>query len=476
MFLRVRQAGHAGSGADASRYRADAVGARRAGAATLAIIRTLAAALAPAAILTLALVLASCSGDDAPKRSAEEQAYWTGGVGRWHEGGWRELSTVQEESITREQYREIERLRSIGYLTGSTAPPANTGVTVYDRARTYEGLNFYTSGHMPGAVLMDMKGRVLHEWEYQFIDAWDKFPGVELPPHNKTIGYWRRAYPFPNGDVIAIFEGVGIIKVDKDSNLLWANFNAAHHDLEVMPDGTIYTLTRDAHMLPRISEEEPVLEDFITVMDADGNELRSFSLLEAFENSRYTVILDDMKPSGDIFHTNTIEVLDGKLADELSAFRAGNVLVSMRELGVLAVVDMTAEKVVWALRGTWVAQHQPTVLPDGNIMLFDNRGNRGGSRVIVFDPQMRQTLWVYGGEQPGQFFSNECGSSSILPNGNVLITESDRGKAFVVAQDKTIVWKYINPAQAGDKRQFVATIFEMIRLERDYGADWLRRN
>jgi len=426
--------------------------------------------------VALVLLLAGCSGDDAPKRTPEEQAYWSDEVGRWHEGGWREVSAEQEEKLTREQFREIQRLASIGYLTGSTPPALCAGITVYDRARTYEGLNFYTSGHMPGAILMDMSGHKLHEWRYPFIDAWDKFPGEHLPPHNKAIGYWRRAYPFPNGDVIAIFEGVGIIKVDKDSNLLWANFNGAHHDLDVMPDGTIYTLTRKAHMIPRISEEKPVLEDFITVLDEGGREIRSFSLLEAFENSRFAGVLEGMAPDGDIFHTNTIEILDDRLEGKVTGFNRGNALVSMRELGVLAVIDMTTEKVVWALRGNWVAQHQPTVLPDGSMMLFDNRGNRGGSRVIVFDPATRKTLWTYAPADQSEFFSNECGSSAVLPNGNVLITESDRGKAFEVTQDKTIVWKYINPAQAGDHRQFVATLFEMLRLERDYGADWLRRH
>jgi len=425
--------------------------------------------------LALTLVLGGCSGDNAPKRTAEEEAYWRDEVGRWHEGGWREVTAEEEEALTREQFREIQRLASIGYLTGSTPIPLSAGITVYDRALTYEGLNFFTSGHAPGATLMDMSGKVLHEWEYRFIDAWDQYPGEKLPPHNKSIGYWRRAYPFPNGDVLAIFEGVGIIKVDRDSKLLWANFNGAHHDLEVMPDGTIYTLTRKAHIVPRIHETEPILEDFITVLDADGNELRSFSLLTAFEHSRFATVLEDMKPHGDIFHTNTIEILDDTLERELPAFRRGNALVSMRELGVIAVVDMEIEDVVWMRRGNWVAQHQPTILPDGNLMLFDNRGNRGASRVVVLDPRERKTLWIYSGEEPGDFFSNECGSADVLPNGNVLITESDRGKAFEVTQDKTIVWKYINPKQAGDRRQFVATIFEMLRLERDYGAEWLRR-
>ncbi len=420
-----------------------------------------------------ALALGGCGGDEERTLSAEEHAYWTDQLGRWHEGGWRELTPGEEDSISVAQRQEIERLRSIGYLTGSTAPPANKGVTVYDAARAYEGLNFYTSGHQPGATLMDMEGNILHEWRYLFIHAWDRYPGEELPPNNKSIGYWRRAHPLPNGDVIAIFEGVGIIKVDKDSNLIWANFNSAHHDLEVMPDGTIYTLTRKAHIVPRINEDKPILEDFVTVLDENGREIRSFSLLEAFEDSPDSALLAGMKPAGDIFHTNTIEILDDTLEGEVPGFEEGNALVCMRETGIIATVDLEDERVEWALTGPWEAQHQPTVLPDGNMMLFDNRGANGASRVIVFDPRTEKALWVYRGKSQGSFFSNECGSAAVLPNGNVLITESDRGKAFEVTQDKEIVWKYINPAQAGEDREFIATIFEMVRLDGDYGADWL---
>ncbi len=430
----------------------------------------------------LALALGACTGcgggDEPPARkaearTAEEEKYWGDPGGRWHEGGWRELSLDEETGVTEEQHREIERLLSTGYLTGSTAPPSNDGVTVYDRKLALDGYNFYTAGHLPGALLMDMRGTKIHKWECRFIDAWDRFPGDALPKNNKSVGYWRRAHLFPNGDVIAIFEGVGIIKVDHRSKILWANFNAAHHDLEVMDDGRIYTLTRKAHMIPRISEEHPILEDFITLLDSEGNEIHSFSVLEAFENSPYAEAIAGMADRGDIFHTNTIEILDATLEGRVPGFNEGNALISLRELGLLAVVDMGTERVVWALKGTWEAQHQPTILPDGNMMLFDNRGYHGFSRVIAFDPGSLETSWIYKGEEPNDFFSRECGSNQYLPNGNILITESDRGKAFELSPEMTIVWKYINTAQVGDKSEFISSIFEMVRVEPDYVETWL---
>jgi hypothetical protein len=409
-------------------------------------------------------------------RSAPMPEGWTEPGGRWHSDGWREVSTAEEERLTDEQRAEVERLRSIGYLPGSHPAPVHSGVTAYDAARAHDGLNFYTSGDFPGAVLMDMRGTIIHVWRHTYLEAWESGPREELPRSSKGSGYWRRAHLFQNGDVLAIFEGMALIKIDKGSELIWANMGGYHHDLEVLPDGRIYTLTREAHVVPRVNPDRPILEDYVTVLDAEGRELDRLSILGAFEASDYFGVLDGMKEAGDVFHTNTIEVLDGRLAERLPAFRRGNVLITMRELPVMAVIDLERRVVVWALAGSWVAPHQATVLANGHILVFDNRGNGGVSRVVEFDPVELRIEWVYAGDPPTSFFSPECGSNQRLPNGNTLITESDRGKALEVTPDGAVVWKYINPAQAGEDREFIASLFEVVRLPADFPTGWAGRS
>ncbi|MBW2291325.1 MAG: hypothetical protein JRG94_03340 [Deltaproteobacteria bacterium] len=44
--------------------------------------------------------------------------------------------------------------------------------------------------------------------------------------------------------MLAIYEGMGLVKLDKDSNVIWSSDLKAHHDLEVQNDGDIYVLTR----------------------------------------------------------------------------------------------------------------------------------------------------------------------------------------------------------------------------------------
>ncbi|MBD3366943.1 MAG: hypothetical protein GF405_02065 [Candidatus Eisenbacteria bacterium] len=387
-------------------------------------------------------------------------------------GRWREARGLPPtEEMTEDQRREVERLRSIGYLTGSRPARSAGGVTIHDPGSASQGYNFYTSGHMPGAVLMDMDGTVLHVWQRDFEDIWPEYPRDQ---YDENMEYWRTAELLPNGDVLAIFEGVGIVRLDRDSGVVWSHLGGEHHDFEILPDGSIYVLTRDIRINPRINPENPILEDYLSVLDPEGNELRRISMVDALGNSRYINYLPGMTPKGDIFHTNGLDVLDGHAAARVPAFEEGNVLLSMRKLNLLCVLDMDTELMDWAVTGMWLAQHDPIELDSGNVLVFDNNGYYGGSQVIEFDPATQRFEWVYHAEEPIDFYSQQCGAARRLPNGNTLITESDNGRAFEVTEDGAVVWEFVNPERAGDEGQYVATLFEMVRVPEGFPMEWLR--
>jgi hypothetical protein len=365
----------------------------------------------------------------------------------------------------------VERLLSLGYLSGSVPASETAGVTIYEPEEAWEGLSFFTSGHGPVAILADMNGRVLHTWEYDF---WDVWPDFDVPKNNIDTQFWRRAYLFENGDVLAIYDWLGMIKIDKDSNLLWAHPGLCHHDLYVAHDGRIHVLEQEAHVVPRIHRTKPILEDFIAILSPSGEVVRRFSLLEAFEQSAYAPMLKRMPKSGDIMHTNTIEVLDGQLGEISPAFKTGNVLVCLKSIETIAVVDMDTEKVVWALAGRWSMQHQPTVLPNSHMLLFNNKAGDNMSEVIEFDPFTQETVWSYRGDDERPFYSAACGSNQRLQNGNTLITESYNVRAFEVTPDKRIVWEFVNPYRAGENDEFIATLFELVRLAPDFPHGWAK--
>jgi hypothetical protein len=365
--------------------------------------------------------------------------------------------------------QKLDELGALPYVQGSTLATGVENITFYDPQRAFDGVNVYTSGHDPAAFVIDMEGNVLHQWQYKVEDVWPEVP--------RTIhsSFWRRVHPFPNGDLLAIFEGIGLLKLDKDSQLLWAYKGGCHHETVISDDGRIYVLTRRAQVVPEINPAKPVLPDAITVLSADGKRLQEVPLLECFKKSQFASLLDDVRPYGDIFHTNSIEVFDGSLADRWPHFKRGNVLISMLKQNAIAIVDMEEQEVAWAATGSWKRQHDPTLQADGVIMLFDNQGRKGDvSRVIEFDPKTERITWQFHGSDQ-DLYSKTCGTSRRLANGNILITESDNGRALEITADKELAWEFYNPHRAGENDELIATLFEVSRFDEHY-FPWLQSN
>lgn len=388
-------------------------------------------------------------------------------------GRYRLARTPGPSTITEEQRERIAELQTIGYAAGVVDAPEFENVVTYDPNRAWNGLNLYTSGHASEAVLMDMGGAVLHRWHHDLEETW---PGIEAG--GNRLNCWRRVHLLPHGELLAIHEGIGISKLDAGSNLVWKARIGAHHDLEVLPDGSIWVLTRTSRMIPRLHPDRPCNEEFLVLLDPDGRERRRISLLEALERSEWACELVDMG-HGDIFHTNTLELLGDQLVERDPVFASGRFLVSLLFAEALGVVDPETETFVWWKRGPetpagWKRQHQPVALEDGNLLLFDNQGGANGknSRVLEVDPVALNVRWMYASGTDTRFFSYDCGSSARLPNGNTLVTESNNGRAFEITDDGTVVWDFYNPHRAGDDGRFIASLFEMIRLPPETPLDW----
>lgn len=387
-------------------------------------------------------------------------------------GRWRPLSLREDADDLDPELREaMARLESIGYVSGSREVESHAVITRHVREQVAPGLNFFTSGHAPAAFLMDSDGRVLHEWRYEFGKAW---PSARDPVDPEIEDFWRRAYVLENGDVLAIFEGFGLVKVDRDSHLLWAVANQAHHDLAIGPGGEIYLLTRKAHVVPRLGVATPVLEDFVVVLDSEGRELRRVSLLECLESSEFAGLLtEEVIKWEDLFHTNSIELLDGSYSGYDASLTAGRVLISIFRVNLVAVVDLEAETIVRGWTGDFRGQHDPKLVEDGGILIFDNFGLGERSRVLELAAADGSERWSFAGSDEFPFYSESCGTAQRLPNGNTLITESDGGRAFELTADGRIVWEFYNPHRAGERQEFIATLFEMLRLPEDFETGWL---
>lgn len=343
-----------------------------------------------------------------------------------------------------------------------------SGVTRYDRARAFNGYTLYTSSESNGAVLVDMGGKVVHRWVAPYYDVFPEERGKKTagPSYVMTDAI----HLDKDGSLYIVYVGIGdtpwgygIAKVDSNSKVIWKYAGKVHHALDVRPDGTVYVLDHRIVDGPSIGfdwTEEPVLDDGILVLDSRGKPFKRVSLAKAIEHSPYASVIDrlvryaDFQQLGDYLHTNDLQVLTETTAAMIPNARAGDVLVSLRNLDSLAVIDMQKETVVWWLRGGWLHQHDVDLLANGDLMLFDNLGSFGtaGSRVVEFDPASEKTVWSYSGGPGDPLYSEIRSAQQRLPNGNTLITDSDQHRIVEVTRSGDIVWEYYNPARIDKKR------------------------
>ncbi len=128
---------------------------------------------------------------------------------------------------------------------------------------------------------------------------------------------------------------------------------------------------------------------------------------------------------------------------------------------LLAVIDPVLQKVVWTWgEGELDGPHDPSVLPNGNLLVFDNGRRRGYSRILEIDPRTGEIVWRFEASPPESFWSHVRGSVQALPNGNVLITESTKGHVFEITRAGETVWDFWKPEFTGAKR---SQIYRMTR-------------
>ena len=369
---------------------------------------------------------------------------------------------------------EIERLRALGYVgVGPALPPeAAAGVLTHVEARAADGVNFFVNAHFCTAQLMDMRGQILHSWS------------------REPCFRWGNAVLAPNGDLIvmgrlphaatpqAAREARYLERMDWNGESLWRRGMTAHHDVDLAPDGRLLTLDYELRIVPEIDEQTPVRENSIVVLDRAGAILERVSLTELLTSAPDLFTLQPGRarrfegaPEIDTLHSNSIEwIRQPALVGTQPIYSEDSILICIRNQDTLAIVDWSEKRLIWAWgQGQLSGPHDATLLPNGNILAFDNGLGRNWSRVVEVDPLERKIVWEWRAEDPQSFYSRTRGANQRLTNGNTLIVESDNGRAFEVTADGEIVWEFLNPNMT-EKRE-PSVIVRMRRFEGTSYAD-----
>jgi len=356
-----------------------------------------------------------------------------------------------------EAWFERERLSS----QATPISPASVRLADLEKnsEKAFHGFTLYTTWATPDAFLIDMRGDVVHKWSAPFSTVWPSPDHVRKRALYDINIYIFSFHLFRNGDLLVVYQayddtpyGYGLAKVDKDSKVLWRYSEKVHHAVDVGEDGTIYALTHEIlHEAPSRLEfvRPPCLLDYVVTLSPAGKELSRVSVIEAFRDSPYALLLnpDRQRKDGDLLHTNSVQVLGTKLASQFPQFKPGQLLISLRELDTIAILDTKKRSVVWATRGPWEGQHDPQFLENGSFLIFDNLGSANAGRLLEYDPRTQAFPWSYS-RKDGFLFKSPAvpkglarrGSCQRLGNGNTLIVNTWAGELMEITYKKELVW------------------------------------
>lgn len=252
----------------------------------------------------------------------------------------------------------------------------------------------------------------------------------------------------------AVGPKISAIEVDLAGRIVWTGpanpttkQNEIHHEYRKIANGDYAVLRHEI--------VGAVTGDLLQEMAPDGSTVWSWD--------PFTVIAP-IPSSGDWLHGNALD-LDA---------RPGQALYSAASLNALFAIDRATGKIVWRLgeggsfapdptaTTPWFQfQHDPEVLSNGHVLLFDNGrpGTRAWSRAIEYaldETTMKASVvWTYpsaGVSDP--FFNEAMGSVQRMPNGNTVIgagsvDASIASRVFEVTTAGTKVFEITVPPVGG---------------------------
>lgn len=359
-----------------------------------------------------------------------------------------------------------------------------TGVTKYDAGKSFGGYTLFApTVKSTTTYLINMEGDIVHTWESKYP------PGLyaTLLPNGNLL----RSASLPDQPVKIGGAGGMIQEIDWNGKVVWeytmnSPTEVQHHCFDRMPNGNTLILGwekktpeefvkkgRKAGTFPDevTIKKQPVRDfwvDFVREVDKNGKTVWEWHAWDHIGTGPQQLDINYRLPAAvgagydsfDWSHFNTLEYLP----------KTNQILMNSRNLSEIYIVDKKSGTIVqrWGnpsasgqgAKPGWYddgsqqlfGSHHATMLPNGNLQIFDNgserpEGNR--SRVVEVDLKTGKIVWQYAAKGANSFFSFRQGAAQRLPNGNVMVTSTQQGHVFEITPAGEVVWEFVNPVMKG---------------------------
>jgi hypothetical protein len=258
-------------------------------------------------------------------------------------------------------------------------------------------------------------------------------------------------HPLLSSDGSVVFhQGDLLVKVDKNSRILWAINKSFHHSLEYDADGNIWSpsVISPSKTLPRFSNE--IQDDALTKISPEGKLLFQKSVAALLiENGYGGLIFGAGLLERDLVHLNDIQpaLTSGKY------WQKGDLLMSIRNKSTVCIYRPSANKIVWLKTGPWLNQHDVDFVDSTRISVFGNDLVRMERGYRLFDEHNEEYIFDFKTDKttkPYTEFLKKAhvstyfeGRSDILPNGDLFVEESNNNR-LLRGTKNDILWQYVD--------------------------------
>ena len=355
-------------------------------------------------------------------------------------------------------------------------------------AQTQPGLRLVTEmapERNISAKIINLEGDTVHEWQVDWFKMWPNPEHLpkKIVPKSKPGTNIHGAIVMENGDLIFNFESKGLIRIDRDGQVVWRLPYLTHHSIHRHDDGNLWVSgskyhTKKVSRLPNL--KPPFYEETILEITPEGEILREWFIADILRKNGYTGLLymgslknestaiqgdDSLLGNSDILHLNDVEPFSSKL--QPGFFNQGDVMVSLRNINTVFVFNVENEEIKFISTGQFVRQHDPDFIDGNTFSVFDNNNastENPRSRIAIVSVEDNTSKVFFEGSQEVPFFTTVMGKHQWQPNGNLLITEAMSGRGLEVDRQGKIVWEYVNYVDRG----IVGVVGEVQRLPLEY--------
>ena len=289
-----------------------------------------------------------------------------------------------------------------------------------------------------------------------------------IPPVEEILDQTRRDTLFNNmagfcaqhpllltdGSVVFTSGQGPLVKIDRDSEVVWTINRHFHHSIEVDQSGNFVVPIVNE---PSFSEELSLFrDDAIAIVSPEGEilEIRSIGELLVKDDRFVGAFYGVGYFFADRVHLNDIQ----PILEDIGTAKKGDLALSLRNLSLIMLYRPSTNKIIWGRLGPWIYQHDVNILPNGSFSVFSNNAYsqflgpetskkyKPYSEVYVFDPETDKLVSPYEEQMASvDCFTPTAGRARVLPNGDVFLEQSDFCRLIRLSNDR-IRWEYTNMA------------------------------